>query len=345
MPSQLRITTSTARRWSAVNSGLLRSPCQRSRAARACARTSACDASPARPSRAVTVVPSPPMRRPASAARAPGRDVGESVLRRAVTAGVGGALLAPRHHLLLAWLSMARGRLATAQERLAAADVRAAGPQPRDRFFAAALKVGLARRGTDLAALHRAWPYACEAVVQHPVDLFTVLPLGELAVAAARLGDQQRLSAHLDAADDLLRSLAHPPLWAIPRHWSGLHAAMIAEQPGQAEQHVAALTAYRGHSAYAAAVAAAAESWLAVSTGEVDPAAVEAAARGLHAAGMCWDAARLAGQAAIRTSDRRAMTALLECARLLRGEPPGGHTAASPRNGSAAASLPGRRRR
>jgi DNA-binding CsgD family transcriptional regulator len=39
----------------------------------------------------------------------------------------------------------------------------------------------------------------------------------------------------------------------------------------------------------------------------------------LHANGFCWDGARLAGQAAIRTTDRRVMTALLDCARVLQG--------------------------
>jgi DNA-binding CsgD family transcriptional regulator len=55
--------------------------------------------------------------------------------------------------------------------------------------------------------------------------------------------------------------------------------------------------------------------------GKVDPDAVEDASRGLHAAGFTWDAARLAGRAATRTSDRKAMVRLLDCARLLQGKP------------------------
>ncbi|MQA14545.1 MAG: hypothetical protein GEV09_10345 [Pseudonocardiaceae bacterium] len=45
---------------------------------------------------------------------------------------------------------------------------------------------------------------------------------------------------------------------------------------------------------------------------------MEAAARGLQTVGVDWDAARLAGQAALRTPDRRAMVGLLGCARSLR---------------------------
>ena len=57
--------------------------------------------------------------------------------------------------------------------------------------------------------------------------------------------------------------------------------------------------------------------------GSVDPQRVAAAARGLDGVGLSWDGARLAGQAAIRTSDRRAMTTLLDCARTLQVRPAG----------------------
>ena len=76
-----------------------------------------------------------------------------------------------------------------------------------------------------------------------------------------------------------------------------------------------------GHCAYCAVLAEAATCWLAVVAGHVDAARVEPAARALHDAGLCWDGARLAGQAAIRTSDRKAMVSLLNCARVLQGRP------------------------
>jgi DNA-binding CsgD family transcriptional regulator len=58
-----------------------------------------------------------------------------------------------------------------------------------------------------------------------------------------------------------------------------------------------------------------------VLAGKIDAHRVQAAARGLYAAGLCWDGARLAAQAAIRTKDRAAMVALLDCARQLQGRP------------------------
>ncbi|HEX5117348.1 MAG TPA: helix-turn-helix transcriptional regulator [Pseudonocardiaceae bacterium] len=245
----------------------------------------------------------------------------ESVLERASGAELGGSLLAPRHRLLQAWIAMTRGKLALAREQLVAAARSVRVLEPRDWLFAVALEVGIARRNSDLATLRRTWSQACEAVMRHPVDLFTVLPLSEFTVAAARLRDQSRVRPHLDEARRLLASLDNPPLWSTALHWGCLHAAIIAEQPAAARDHAAVLAANAKHCAYCAVLAEAATCWLAVVAGHVDANRVEAAARGLHDAGLCWDGARLAGQAAIRTSDRKAMVGLLNCARVLQGRP------------------------
>ncbi|GIJ79804.1 helix-turn-helix transcriptional regulator [Micromonospora phaseoli] len=245
-------------------------------------------------------------------------DIAERVLDRALASGIGGPLLARRHRLLRAWILMVRGRSAAATEQLA--EVTTGRPlESRDMLFAAGLSMGIARRASDLGALQRGWVPALEAVVRHPVDLFTLLPLGELAIAGARLGDLGRLQPYLRSARGLLDRLGDPPLWRTPLHWSGLHVAILIEDPAAADEHVDALVAAAGHSRYAAVVAVAAQCWLEVLRGTVDAGRVEAAARGLHDTGLCWDGARLAGQAAIRTSDRRAMTALLDCARTLQG--------------------------
>ncbi|WP_285642592.1 LuxR family transcriptional regulator [Lentzea sp. NBRC 102530] len=245
-------------------------------------------------------------------------NVAESVLDRAVETGTGGVLMSVRHRLLQAWLHMLRGNLAVARETLMS--VRGAF-EPRDWIFAVALEVGVARRNSDLATLRRTWEQACEAVLRHPVDLFSLLPLGEFAAAAARLRDQERLRPHLAQASALLRSLGNPPLWATQLHWSLLHAAIIDENTAAAEEHAGALSAVRDRSRYCATLSAAAECWLDVVAGEVDADRVEEASRGLHAVGLWWDASRLAGQAAIRTADRQAMVRLLDCARLLQGRP------------------------
>ncbi|GDY31178.1 helix-turn-helix transcriptional regulator [Gandjariella thermophila] len=250
-------------------------------------------------------------------------NVAESVLDRAVAADMGGPLMAVRHRLLRAWIAMVRGQTAAAREHLAEAGRNRKTLEPRDWLFATALQAGLARRDSDVAALQRIWGDACEAIMRHPVDLFTFLPLGEFATAAARLRDQDRLVPHLHEANRLLAQLGNPPLWSAPLHWSGLHAAIIAQDTAAAKEHADALSDGGEHGRYRAVLAAAAACWVDVLTGEVDPGRVDTAAHGLHDAGLWWDAARLAGQAAIRTSDRKAMVSLLDCARLLQGRSPG----------------------
>ncbi|GAA1636477.1 helix-turn-helix transcriptional regulator [Actinoplanes couchii] len=245
-------------------------------------------------------------------------DVAESLLTRAGLQGTGGALLATRHHLLTSWVLLLRGRLDEVEQRLPAT-VGAAAPEGRDNLFGTALRVGLARRNGDLVGLRSAWPDACQALIGQPVELFNLLPLGELAVAAARLGEFHRVAGHLAEADRLLAELGDPPLWAVPLHWYRLQAAILADDRDTARRHADRLDAARASGAWATAYADAAAVWLDVLAGRADPEPVLAAARTLSLAGLTWDAARLAGQAAIRTSDRKAMALLLESARAMQG--------------------------
>ncbi|BCY10707.1 LuxR C-terminal-related transcriptional regulator [Actinoplanes sp. L3-i22] len=234
-------------------------------------------------------------------------DTADALLARAVHSGAGGALLADRHRLLQAWVLMQRGGRPPVPD----------GRPGRDRLLAGALRAGLSRRASDLVGLRSSWPDACHALIGQPVDLFTLLPLGELAVTAARLGEHHRVAGHLAEADRLLAALGDPPLWSAPLHWSRLHAAILAEDHDAAARHTGSLTGLREFSPYTAAVASAATQWTAVLAGRADPDAVIAAAHELSALGLIGDGARLVGQAAIRTTDRKAMTLLLDCARTL----------------------------
>jgi DNA-binding CsgD family transcriptional regulator len=258
-------------------------------------------------------------------------DVAQSVLDRAVAAGLGGQLAASRHRLLQAWIAMSRGATPTARALLTEVD--AGGRlEPRDELVAAALEVGMARRAGDLAALMPAWGRAREAIVRHPVDLYVLQPLGELIVAAARLREQAWVRPHLEEAHALLARLNYPVLWSASLYWSELHAALQAEHWPEAQRQADALEAAAAQSSgsgrYASAMAVAARSWLAVLHGHVDQTTVESAARGLHAVGLSWDGGKLAGQGAIRTTDRKAMVALLACARGLQNS--GQHVDAGP---------------
>ena len=241
----------------------------------------------------------------------------ESVLSRALAGRTGGDLLAVRHRLLLGWVAMTAGDLATAAEHRDAVAVRPL--EARDELFFATLELGLARRASDLVGLQRSWNRAYQASMRQQTDLFTLLPLGELAIAAARTGAFAKLSGQFERAHGILARLGEPPLWTVSLVWHELHAAITLEDADAAKAHLATLMTHAHCGRHPHALATAAQGWLAVLGGTFDPDAITAAAAELHDLGLRWDAARLAGQAAIRTSDRKAMVQLLEAARQFQG--------------------------
>ena len=110
-----------------------------------------------------------------------------------------------RHLLLRAWCALATGDGTAARALRARAGE--TGPEvvePRDELVAVALDVALARRAGDVRGLLDLWARAREALVRHPVDLYVLLPVGELALAAARLGEQGWVAPHLEEGAALL---------------------------------------------------------------------------------------------------------------------------------------------
>jgi hypothetical protein len=179
--------------------------------------------------------------------------------------------------------------------------------------------VALARRDSDPVGLRAVWPDACQVLISQPVDLFTLLPLGELTVAAARPRRAPPGRRPPGRGRPAAGRLGDPPLWSLPLHWSRLHAAILAGQATEAGRHADTLTGWPRTIPMPSTGWPRPGGWIAVMTDRIDPEQIESAARGLAATGLAWDGARLAGQAAIRTGDRKAMTWLLDCARALQG--------------------------
>lgn len=243
-----------------------------------------------------------------------------SVIGRA-TRGPDSASFAPmmfghRHRLLSAWIKMQDGHLPSAAAD--AALVPSAGLHRRDALWAAALRTGLARRNGDAGGLQTHWTAAMDVLTEYTVDLYSLLPLGELWVAAARLRQADRLAHPLAQAFGVLTSLGEPAAWSLPLHWAGVHAAILANSPEALAPHGQALTAAGTKSDFARALAVAGRAWLRVLAQQVDVDDVTAAARGLAQFGLTWDATRLAGQAALQAQDPRASGAMLQIARDLK---------------------------
>ncbi|MDG3015699.1 LuxR C-terminal-related transcriptional regulator [Speluncibacter jeojiensis] len=239
-------------------------------------------------------------------------DRAESLLRRAVRDD--DPIAGPRHALLLAWIAMLRGDLDAAQSQ-----VDAVGPNlaQRDLLFAHGLRLGLARRRGDLGAVTQAWQQAQDAVAEARADLFNLLPLGELWVAAARLRAVPRILLLIDEARNLLSRLGEPPLWSAAVHWYGVQAAILSERPEDLVPHANSLSAAAESDPYAACLADAGRAWMKVLTDQADLAEVSAAATGLERVGLSWDGARLAGEAALHAGSTQDATALLQTARSL----------------------------
>lgn len=225
-------------------------------------------------------------------------------------------MFGPRLQLLSAWVKMQDGHLAGAAADTAAIPL--SGLHRRDALWAAALRTGLARRSGDAGALLTHWSTAMDVLTEYSIDLYSLLPLGELWVSAARLRHVDRLTQPIDQAFGLLTSLGNPSAWSLPLHWAGVHAAILANAPESLAPHGQALTAAGAGSDFARALAVAGRSWLRVLAQQVDVDEVTAAARGLAQFGLTWDATRLAGQAALQAPDPRVSGAMLQIARDLK---------------------------
>ncbi|MGX9789310.1 isoniazid response ATPase/transcriptional regulator IniR [Mycobacterium sp. MMS18-G62] len=244
-----------------------------------------------------------------------------SVIGRAVRAGgptgtVDESFFSHRHRLLLGWVRMQDGQLPAATADVAStAD---AALHRRDALWAAALQTAIARRSGDSGAVQKHWYAAMEVLAEYSVELFALLPLGELWVAAARMRQVDRLEHTLAEAFALLASLGNPLLWSVPLHWAGVHAGILANSPEAVAPHGQALTAAAAHSAFAKVLANAGRTWLRVLANHVDTDEVTVAARGLSQFGLTSDATRLASQAALQTPDGRVSGAMLQLARDLK---------------------------
>jgi len=242
--------------------------------------------------------------------------LGRTILGDAVAATLGGGLAHARHLLLHGWTALTRGTLDTARGVLDRVCVEGVTLEPGDELVAAGLATGLARQSGDSAGLAPAFARGRTALIRHPVDLYLLRPLGELAVAAAILDERASIAPHLAQAWALLARLGDPPLWTLPLHWSMLHAELAAGDLDAAARRSGALDVLAVAYPHARSFADAAACWLRLARGaDLDPDAVRAAAVGLHHAGHAWDAAQLPARAALRSADRKAGAALMAFAR------------------------------
>ncbi|TQM34140.1 LuxR C-terminal-related transcriptional regulator [Microbacterium kyungheense] len=240
----------------------------------------------------------------------------QTIVDDALTGAQGGSHREPRLELWSAWISLQRERPVEARAALARA-THGRALSPRDDAFAATIEIGLARRYDDAAGLAAVWEASHARITRVEPDLYSLLPLGELVIAAARVGAPEAMEASFEAGLSLVAALGEPPAWSTSLHWAGIQRGILLNRPKALIPHARAMVSAASHNRLAARMAQAGRVWTSVLAGTVDPDAVENAARGLATVGLAWDGARLAGHGAGRSDDRKVIARLLACAREL----------------------------
>jgi DNA-binding NarL/FixJ family response regulator len=126
-----------------------------------------------------------------------------------------------------------------------------------------------------------------------------------------------RVQPVLAVLESQIRGLDNPPAWLIALGWLRLQLAIVADDPDAAAREVSRIANLTPPGGRQRAQIAAARQWAEVLRGFVDVEALGAVFDDLAAHQLSWEASRLAGQAAIRTTDATLARRLLERAREL----------------------------
>ena len=187
-----------------------------------------------------------------------------------------------------------------------------------DRLVLFALRAGVARRSGDVRKggdAIREFGASLGQLVIDPLNLDAAL---ELFVAARRFGPRSLAADLGDRIADVLADLPSP-MWRVRFHWASLEAALAARDVDATSAPIDALAAAGELLPTARPLARAAAAWRSVAAGRPDMNEVEGAVEELREVDLSWEAAQLAGQAAIRVDDASSARQLLVRARSLRG--------------------------
>jgi DNA-binding CsgD family transcriptional regulator len=225
-----------------------------------------------------------------------------------------------RQQLLSAWVAMRRGDWVGALASVEQVREDAGTLDARDALLARAVEAGVARRSSKLDDMETAWRAARTLLLRQIPDLLLLQPVGELLITGARLEDRGTVSTCLSSLRQLLSRGDHPPLWALSMLWDELHISIALNDTAGTRAAAKAADALPGMVGRAGTVAAAALCWADALGGDADPERVRVAGRALADVGLTWEAGKLVGATAIRTSDSAEMRSLLQFARSLNAE-------------------------
>lgn len=227
---------------------------------------------------------------------------------------------ARRQQLLSAWVAMRRGDLVGALATTEQVRENAGTLDARDALLVWAVEAGVGRRRSKLDDMEQAWRQARTLLLRQIPDLLLVQPVGELLITGARLEDRGTVTTCLSSMRQLLARGNQPPLWTLSMLWDELHIWIALNDTNAARAAAKAADALPGVTGRADTMTAAALCWADALSGNADPERVRVAGRALADVGLTWEAAKLVGATAIRTSDSTEMRNLLQFARSLNAE-------------------------
>ena len=200
---------------------------------------------------------------------------------------------------------------------------------PAGSIIAHACRAAAARRSGDVRALAEVTREFAAVAGTAVIDPLVLDPTLELLVCAARVGPRA-------IVDDLAGRIAAVQatlgggVWSVRAAWVDLEIALVLRDANRLAAARATLEALATRIPTARPLARAAIVWSDVAGGRSITDDVEAAVEELRDLGMSWEAAQLAGQAAIRAEDVGAAKQLLGRARALRTAAADGEKSVTP---------------
>lgn len=205
---------------------------------------------------------------------------------------------------VVATVESADGDGATGQATMAAA-----------RVLELAARVMATRRSGDTGEQADVLGQIAAAGAALSVDVLTFDALCELRLGAQRVDARSEARSMSVGIDALTERLGSPYLWDVRRRWNQVESAVAAGDVDAlklaADQLTATYTA-GDPGGLASTLAGAAQQWVRVFAGQIDKRTLVECLDELESRGYVWEAASLAGQAAIRTSNAEMARELLQ---------------------------------
>lgn len=195
-------------------------------------------------------------------------------------------------------------------------------PVLASRVLSLATRVMESRRTGDIQAQGEVLDEIVSIGSLLSVDVLTFDALCELYLGAQRVDARREARELRQGLDDFVSQIGSPVLWQVRRRWNAVEAAIAGGDTEAVRTAADALASIPGVDDVLAPLVAAAKQWVRVFDGQIDKTSLDQVLDDLEDHGFVWEAAALAGQAAIRTTNSDIARELLQRGREFRKASP-----------------------